>query len=330
MRFLAASTAIGAMALVAAVAAPALAADYPVLRGSQFDDTPARDFGEVAPSWGGLYVGGTANFINSSFDARVQSLALNRDAFHQRSIGDQVSGLVQLGKKGRDRTQFGGFAGYNFGFGDVILGLEAEYQKADLQSDDIRSDSRIFQGIKSGNLSGGFITGSHPLVAMDPGSIYEIEPLRTETTARVTIRSQNEIRDFGVIKARAGYAFGNFMPFLSIGAAAAKINTKASLADYNYTDQHYNIYSTRINSEGDRVRDAMITRHQTQIDSEYPRPTTIYKSGYVPGLALGGGIDALLGEHVLLRAEVQRIYFSDFKGVEATVDTARVGAGIKF
>ena len=57
---------------------------------------------------------------------------------------------------------------------------------------------------------------------------------------------------------------------------------------------------------------------------------SIVSSGYVPGLALGLGLEALLGDNLLFRAEYNRIYFSEYKGVNVVLDTARVGAGLKF
>jgi outer membrane immunogenic protein len=121
------------------------------------------------------------------------------------------------------------------------------------------------------------------------------------------------------------------MPFINIGAAIGRISTNAKISQNYSTVENYNRFNTRTTDDGTIVRTTFAGV------TTIPRPDgggsggpSIVSSGYVPGLALGLGLEALLGDNILLRAEYNRIYFSEFKGVNVVLDTARVGAGIKF
>ena len=315
MRFLAVSTAIGALALAAAVTAPVLAADYPVLRGSQFDDTPARDFGPSGPNWGGFYVGGSVGFATGQFDPYQQSEFLSRMAFTQTTVSDSGSPLLRFGKARHDRTGFGGFVGYNAQFGDVVLGLEADYFKTDLSTTQNGDISRLFTGLFPP------ITQSAP----------NIEPIDTQTAIGVAGHTTTELKDFGILKARAGYAIGNFMPYATIGAALGRVTVNAETRQGHSTTENTALFNTVTSTDG-AVQRTTFNRNGSfaRPDASGSGSANIVSSGYVPGFAIGGGVEALLGDAILLRAEYSRVYFSEYKGVNIVLDTARVGAGIKF
>lgn len=299
------------------VTGAASAADYPVLRGSQIDDAPPApsDFGSGTPKWSGFYFGGTAGLLSGQFDPLAQSEFLSRTAFSNQATSDQGSPLLRFGKTSTNRNGFGGFAGFNFAFGDVILGAEAEYFKADLSTDQRGSISRLYTGI-------------FPTTIPETPST---SPLNTQTTINISGQTTTKLEDFGMVKARAGYALGNFMPFLNIGAAVGRISTNASISQNYSTVENFNRYNTVTGTDG------AVTRTTFAGVSSVSRPDgagrgspSIVTSGYVPGLVLGLGLEALLGDNILVRAEYNRVYFTEYKGVNLVLDTARVGAGLKF
>lgn len=312
-------TGVAAM-ISAALLAPglALAADYPVLRGSQTEDLPptASDvFGTSAANWGGFYLGGTAGLSSGSFDPQAQSAFLSRMAFDNLTASPQGSPLLRFGKVSENKAGYGAFIGYNYQIGDTVVGLEAEYVRTGLVTDQRGGISRMFADI---------FPKTVPTTA-------STDPLNTQTTINVTGHTETKLEDFAMLKARAGYAIGNFMPFINIGAAIGRISTNAGVTQNYTTAENYNLYNTRTIDDGSIVRTTFAgVRTMDRPDGRGSGRPTIVSSGYVPGLALGVGVDALLGEHFLLRAEYNRIYFSEYKGVNVVLDTARIGAGLKF
>ncbi|WP_199088701.1 hypothetical protein [Bosea sp. ASV33] len=305
---------LGSTALATSLlAAPVVAADYPVLRGSQIEDAPpAPSFG--SSNWEGFYFGGTAGYVTGQFDAEKQSQMLTKAIFGNSVVSTSGSGLYNFGRASKDKVNFGGFVGYNTAFGDAVLGVEAEYLRLNIQTDQRGSNGAVFENLFS------------TTVQSSPST----EPLNTQTAIGVAGRTTNKIDDMVMLKARAGYAFGNFMPFANIGLAVGRISTNAQMAQGHATIENYSSFNT-VDQNGTITRTTFAgTNTIGRPDATAITRATQISSGYVPGIALGAGIDALLGDNILFRAEYNRIYFSDYKGVNAVVDTARVGAGLKF
>ncbi|PZO01714.1 MAG: hypothetical protein DCF30_06715 [Hyphomicrobiales bacterium] len=172
----------------------AKAADYPVLRGSQIEDAPPPppDFGTGSTNWTGFYFGGLAGYSDTNFD--VGRGAANIVANHLRSTTIeaemQASSLLNMPNFSKRNATFGGFAGYNLQFGDVVLGFEADYTHHDAKGTSADAIAR------SRTLSDGYST-----------SVW-----LTGTTAA-------ELKDVGTLRVRAGYAMGAFMPFITGGLA---------------------------------------------------------------------------------------------------------------
>ncbi len=132
-----------------------------------------------------------------------------------------------------------------------------------------------------------------------------------------------------MLKPAAGYAFGNFMPFANIGLAVGRVSTNAEIKHGYATIENY----SRFNTVADSSRTLTRTTHW---DCSFARPTpraacgaSQVSSGYVPGLVLGGPRCSSDGQPAGA-AEYNRVYFADYKGVSTVIDTARLGAGIKF
>lgn len=195
-------TAIGQGSLVACAlfacalgaASTANAADYPVLRGSQIEDVPPApsDFGTGPTNWTGFYFGGYAGYTDTNFD--VGRGAANIVANYLRSTTVeaemQASSLLNMPNFSKRSSTFGGFVGYNYQFGDVVLGLEADYTRHNAKGSSADSIGR------SRTLSDGY-----------------------STSVALTGETQAELTDVGTLRVRAGYAMGAFMPFITGGLA---------------------------------------------------------------------------------------------------------------
>jgi opacity protein-like surface antigen len=188
--------------LCAATALPALAADYPVLRGSQIEDTPPpREFAAEPFSWSGFYAGAFAGHTQTRFRTDRGVIDIANGLFNASVVRNEISpGELVLTKPRDDRgVTFGGFAGYNMAFGEAVIGIEAEY-------------SRIDQETSASTLEGRRL-GSGDVI------------LSSIQNAR--------LNDYVNARLRLGYGYGRIMPYFTIGAAAGRFDTNISAsADY--------------------------------------------------------------------------------------------------
>lgn len=111
-----------------------------------------------------------------------------------------------------------------------------------------------------------------------------------------------EIEDFGTLRVRAGYTLGSFMPFVTIGGALGRVTVSESASIDIYENGVYVPFTFRSDD----------------------------KEKYALGFAAGAGIEAALGHNFFVRGEWQYIYFTDIQGLDASVNTLRAAAGVKF
>lgn len=196
--------AIGPTALIAcALASPQAvqAADY--LRGSQIEqpiESPAFSSGRF--DWSGFYFGGFAGQSEAEFEPGPGLPDLARSAFRNTTLGQTVDMgqfVVEQGSKRDSGTNFGGFAGYNFLFGDVVLGLEADYTRAD-------QGYGFTDFIARRSFAGGQVIDW----SMD-----------TRLGAR--------LHDYATARLRMGFAYGRIMPFATIGAAFGRFDAFSTI-----------------------------------------------------------------------------------------------------
>jgi opacity protein-like surface antigen len=199
-RFIAATSAAALIASATTLSAPAAAADYPVLRGSQYEEAPPSL--EAAPfNWSGFYLGAFAGQSQTRFRTDRGVLDLANGLFNASTVLNELSPgeLVRTSPRDDRGTSFGGFLGYNVAFGDAVVGIEAEY-------------SRIEQETSAATLEGRTVSGGGLIVS----SIQEAR-----------------LNDYVNARLRFGYAYGRIMPYFTIGAAAGRFDTNVAVAaDY--------------------------------------------------------------------------------------------------
>lgn len=196
-----------AMALVA-VAHTAQAADLPdltdmpVLRGGFVGDPPPM-------RWQGVYVGGQAAYGSADMNFSGSNDALIARALGPNNIITSTAQSVggAFGKLTTHQQAFGGFAGYNSQWDDVVLGVEANYMH--------------------GNFKGTSSVAPVPLTYVTPfaDGFYHTIGLNSSRTISIT--------DMGTIRARAGYAIGSFLPYVFGGFALgrADISSNVTITD---------------------------------------------------------------------------------------------------
>lgn len=256
--------------------------DTPTLRGT----SPYVPAPQKYTRWTGAYIGGQGGFINSQIDA--SSGFGTAGIFSPSNALTAPLGSVAWAAPGsRDvrGSSYGGFIGYNAQFEDAVLGIELNYNRSSL--------------VNSGSASRCY-SESDPLclaqITLGNGEDYNATVVATMST-RVT--------DYGTIRGRAGWAFGDFMPFATMGVAVGRVELTRS-ATVNATPTTTSAGAPFIYTETDT------------------------RSRFAWGYSAGGGVEYLLTPSVFLRGEYEFIKLNAVDSVGITISTARFGAGLRF
>ena len=275
--------------LVAAAGLPALAADYPVLRGSQIEDAPPAPsdlFGSGPTNWTGFYLGGFGGYSDTNFGVGRGAANLVANYLRQTTIEAEMnaSSLLNMPNFSKRSNTFGGFGGYNWQFGSAVVGFEADYSRYDVSG----SSSDAIGRVKT--LSDGYI-----------GTIG----LTGKTAARID--------DISTLRIRAGYAIGEFMPFITGGLAYGRGSVTSSAT----------IKTSYVDADPTTAPDLPPINNATETVSSNRKNSSML------GGTVGVGVEALFGG-LLLRAEANYVRMEAQGNVVVETTTARVGAGVKF
>lgn len=192
------------------LAAPALAADY--LRGTQAVEPPqgAVTF-DRGINWSGFYFGGGAGVSETKFKPGNGLQDLARFAYRNTLLGaeyDIGALLSNLPEKRDSGATFFGFAGYNFAFGDAILGFEADYTRS---GQEYQLGDYIARRAVTSN-----------------GTVNDIS---------LTTNQGAKLDDYATARLRMGWAVGSFMPFATLGGAVGRFNTTSTVTATNNITQ---------------------------------------------------------------------------------------------
>lgn len=267
--------------MVAGAAQAAQAADLPdfsALRGPV-------GISRGVVNWQGFYAGGQAGYGSADMN-----FAGSNDALIVKALGPNniITGTVQSvsqanGKVGAHQTTYGGFVGYNSQWDDVVLGVEANYMH--------------------GKFNGTSSVAPVPLTYVTPFSDGAYHTIGLNSSRSISLT------DMGTIRARAGYAVGNFLPYVFGGAALGRANITSSVL----------IMDKSGNS---------IPNSQAASPLYYPASDSI-GGKMLYGYTAGIGTEAMLFGNVFARAEWEYIRFVN-AGADVNINTVRGGLGYKF
>jgi opacity protein-like surface antigen len=185
-----------------------------------------------------------------------------------------------MGKVSAHGHGFGGFIGYNSQWTDVVLGVEANYMHGKFGGSQTDSMSRFF------TLPSGYT-----------------DSVTYEGTAKMSIS------DMGTLRARAGYAYGSFLPYAFAGVALGQ-------ADIIRTAH---VFGVQVN--------AAAAPGFTNVPFDLTGTEAQY-SKLIYGYSFGVGTDIMLLSCLFLRAEWEYVRFAST--IDTSINTVRVGLGYKF
>ena len=173
--------------------------DLPILRGSFTEGLTTSHV-----NWEGVYVGGQGAYGSSdeNFNGSTSNMmaALLANTLVESEMGVSRWNLG-LGKESARSSSYGAFAGYNWQWDDVVVGLEASYLHGTFGGSASATQARFMQ------LSDTYIH-----------------------TVTATSYSAMAISDLATFRGRAGYAYGCFLPYLFGGLALGNADITRSVS----------------------------------------------------------------------------------------------------
>jgi opacity protein-like surface antigen len=192
---------LGGLALaMMLVPSGAQAADY--LRGAYGGHQGVEPIGAPQSNgvdWSGVYAGVHGGLSSAQTDSSGFRNALAQNALPNSLITDLLASTINFRQTNKARSSFGAFAGVNYLWDDVVLGVEVDYTRA--------------------NISGNQTVG--------PYSLRRMETLN-EWVVNSTSTARSKITDWATLRGRVGWAAGYFMPYLTAGVAFGNIDGRAT------------------------------------------------------------------------------------------------------
>jgi outer membrane immunogenic protein len=269
----------------------ATAAEYelpPTLRGAEAVMPGASP---CCPRWSGFYAGGQASHSSASADFRGGVSDLAGFIVRNSIFEVPVSGFTTLPNNSTNAFGFGGFFGYNSQWEELILGWELNYTHTSLNS---RSSESIGRTLADNTVA-------------PPGHnfVYDIT---------VTGLAHIRVTDMLVMRGRAGWTVGNFLPYAFLGPGIARADVTRSAS----------VTITGTDTPDPGFAPAII------IPPFSDSRTDIKLGGYYFVYAAGVGLDVEVMPRVFVRLEYETLQLPDIQGMWVGIQTVRTGLGMKF
>jgi outer membrane immunogenic protein len=267
----------------------AQAADMPdFLRGS-LPGTPAP-----TRNWAGWYVGGQVGESWTNTNYANTASTQSSDLFRNTSLEGPASQLNVFGKVNGQSSGFGGFVGRNWQYDDVVLGVEANYNY--LSS---------LASSTSGTIG--------PIQVAEPGLIL---PPGDTAVDGVTLngRAALRVKDEVTFRGRAGWATGDFLPYMFGGVAVGRMDV-----------------SSTVSSSVTRTIFDPVNGPSSFRLPQFELTSTIGKSNaYVAGWTAGLGFEYMVWGNIFLRGEWEYIRFMSIQNTTVSENSVHAGLGYKF
>ena len=268
---------LAALALILLAPAGAVAADMPdFLRGS-YTQTYGR--------WDGINVGVQVGASNMNTDFGNSTSGLIAYILRNTEVEDQFSPSTwtTVPPDTTNGRQYGAFISYNWQWDQLVLGMDAAYNRLS-SLNAFSSDTITRQVVTSPDLVNNLLT--------------------------ITAQSSLKLVDYATVRARAGYAMGQFLPYATIGAAVGR---------FNYAN------TATVHNVGTPPSGSLILPFDVTNTLSNGKDNAI-----VGGFEVGLGMDVAVLPNVFLRGEWEFVAFAPVGGSRASMNTGRVGVGMKF
>lgn len=279
-------TCISRTSSAAALAALTLIAMAPVgARAADMPSWPVPAFKSSGPMrWDGINFGAQFGVSNMNTDFGNSTSSLVAFALRNTEVENQFapSNWTALPSNTTNGRQFGAFLGYSWQWDQLVIGLDAAYNVTSLQTS--ASDTISRQVVTT--------------------------PDNVNNAVTITARSSVKLIDYATVRGRAGYTFGQFLPYAMVGAAVGR---------FNYAN------TATVQDVGTPPAGSPVLPFNT-LDTESDSKNNAIVGGALAGL----GVDVSVFANVFLRAEWEYIAFAPVGGIKTNINSARVGIGARF
>jgi outer membrane immunogenic protein len=264
----------------------AFAGDFDILRGWQ----------PVGPAtftrWSGFYFGGQLGYGDASADFSNATQTPIAYALREMELENEFSPShwPVLGSSTNGRSSYGGFVGFNTQWQDLILGIEANYTQASFS---------LFAPVS-------------PISRVTPA-----DTSRDNYLVNITASGRMTNLDFASLRGRAGWIWGNFLPYGFVGFALGRADIAVSATVSGEQDPPASGGTCSSSNTPPCVPFSFTGTRGRNSELMY-------------GFTVGGGLDVAVTQHVFLRGEYEFVQFAPVEGIVANIASARVGGGIKF
>jgi opacity protein-like surface antigen len=275
---------IRAMSIGAAVFCSILAAATPERAAAA--DWPLR--GTVDPGfvrWDGWQFGVLAGYGNMNVNFANSTSPLVAYILRNSTLEAEgaPSTWTTLPHKSTNGPLFGAFLAYNWQWNELVVGADLSYKRPSiLQSSTGDSLRRTFD--TSDNIS-------HDLT--------------------ISAQSSFKLVDYAALRARAGYAFGQFLPYSAIGIAVGRFN-----------------YHTTVT-----VNDAMtqlVPAPPVFLGTFTQTASAGQNNAFVAGFVAALGVDWALTPSIFLRGEWEYVAFAPVNQTRSNVQVGQLALGVRY
>jgi opacity protein-like surface antigen len=270
--------------------------DY--LRGSlPGESTPSRN-------WDGWYAGGQVGYSSANMDFSQSLVGLTNFIYRDSVLEEPTSQLSALGKANPQATGFGAFVGRNYQWDDLVFGVEANYQYIN-------------------GLTGSSTSSIGPLqYSFPPG---QFTPQNDTPTFAVTLKGNAaaQIKDAITFRGRAGWATGNFLPYIFGGLAVGRMDISRTVS--STTTRRDDISTTSLLGVTSIVIGPTLPVPSQSITDSQERT-----NNFVVGWTGGLGMEYVLWNNIFLRGEWEYIKFISIENTTVTMNSLHAGIGYKF
>jgi outer membrane immunogenic protein len=176
---------------------------------------------------------------------------------------------------------FGGYIGYNMQWDQLVLGMDFGYKYANIATGANDAISRQFT------------TSS-----------------QFQESVSIDARAQMKLVDYATLRGRAGYAWGQFLPYAFLGLAAGRFNYGTTVT---------------VHHTGTPIPPAPGVPFDLTDTASSGKTNAI-----VGGVAGGLGMDWAVTPGMYLRAEWEYVAFAPVNGSRSNINTGKVGVGARF
>jgi opacity protein-like surface antigen len=244
--------------------------------------------------WSGFYAGGNVSYSSATAEFAKATQPLVASSLVETTLEAliQPSNFPVLGTASSSASGFGGFAGYNTQWQDLVLSLEADYTHSPVNV--VSSSSPILDRV--------FTVGS------------DLDSVSLSGTGSLSVT------DYGSLRARAGWVVDNFLPYGFAGVALGR-------GDYAVTSLIFG----QQNSATPPPPLTFPCGAPSPTCTNFAFANSAARNGVLLyGFSVGGGFDWALTSNIFVRAEYEYIQFAPIANITASISSARVGVGFKF